>query len=98
MTTGRFLMGSKAVTAGRALWRRPNQPAENPGSARKPPAAVPPGSPAPGEEGQTAPSAPGCCGRRTPTSGWRSSGLTLHRARRRAALSWLPRNSAGQDR
>jgi hypothetical protein len=30
--------------------------------------------------------------------GMTASGLTLHRSRRRAALSWLLRNSAGQDR
>ena len=51
MTTGRLLMGSKAAIARRAQRRRRNQPAENTRSAWQPSVAVPPGSPAPEEEG-----------------------------------------------
>ena len=51
MSTGGFLMGSKAVTARRALRRRPNQSAENAGSAPDASAAVPPSSSPPEEEG-----------------------------------------------
>ncbi len=51
MAAGRLLMGSKAVIARRGQRRRRNQPAENAGSARDASAAVPPGSPAPPEEG-----------------------------------------------
>jgi hypothetical protein len=52
MATGRLLVSSKTVISGPAQRRRRKQAAENAGSTREASAAVPPGSPAPKDEGQ----------------------------------------------